>query len=482
MRDRKGLLFAWSRRLDEVEETRYIPCIVILLALGVAFRLLLIWTTTSPTDPLNRLYPGYTDGGEYMDNARSVVEDGIYGYAGRPSAFRPPAYPFLIALTWWLCGETLTPIRIVQVGLFVMMTMIYTWVVTKHFGRAAGILTAGALTLYPLLAFLVTEVATESLSMALASALFALTFGLVERGVGVRRRTGMAFVAGLMCGVGTLTRPNMYFVFLLLMGMIALGGLWRREGWYAWMAPALGLALGTYLVLSPWMIRNARQIGAPVIATNLNYNFFRGTFDLIEGVPKDQPIDVIFRNHHVLYEEEIEDTRRKDLTLSEIESERNARSAAFSIISADLRGWLWQRCRNTVYLWLNLQWDADLLHKSPIVFFAGASVTLVYYVLLAGALIGTLFLWRTSEDPRQRLFVAVAWLYMAAAMPTVLTFVGKRYRLSMIDPYLAILASVALAAWLRRRRHSEAGGAGQPGPTHDAPDGPALPGAATGGR
>jgi hypothetical protein len=52
------------------------------------------------------------------------------------------------------------------------------------------------------------------------------------------------------------------------------------------------------------------------------------------------------------------------------------------------------------------------------------------------------------------MFVAVAWAYMVAATPTVLTFVGKRYRVSMIDPYLALLACVGLAGWLRRWRRN----------------------------
>jgi 4-amino-4-deoxy-L-arabinose transferase-like glycosyltransferase len=443
---------AWTRRLEDATEKRFVPFVVLLLVLGVAFRLLLIWTTTSAADPLNHLYPGYTDGGEYMDNARSLVETGVYGYAGRLSAFRPPAYPFLIALTWQLFGESLTPIRIVQVGLFALMTIVYVRVAAKHFGRVAGVLAAGFLSLYPLFAFMTTEIATESLYMALASAAFALSFALLEPEIHPGRKTWIAFIAGVCCGAGTLTRPNMFVVFLLLMALIVAGGLWRREGWRAWLLPALALAIGTYAVLIPWMSRNERRLGAPVITTNLYYNFFRGTFDLVEGVPKDTSIFVIFRSHRVLYEQEIEDANIRQLSLSEVESERNARAAALSIIGADPRGWLWQRLRNAAYLWLNLQWDLDILHTGPIVFFAAISVTVTYYVLLAGALLGSLSLWRSLQDSRQRAFVAVAWSYMAAATPTVLTFVGKRYRVSMIDPYLALLVCAALAEWLRRRR------------------------------
>ena len=447
----------WTHRLEDAAETRFVPFVVLLLALGVAFRLLLLWTTTSPSDPLNHLYPGYTDGGEYMDNARSLVENGVYGYAGRLSAFRPPAYPFLIALTWRLFGDSLTPIRIVQVGLFGVMTVVYVRVTAKHFGRVAGTLAAGFLSLYPLFAFMTTEIATESLYMVLASAAFALSFALLEPHIRPGKRTWIAFIAGLICGTGTLTRPNMFVVFLLLLALIVAGGLWRREGWRAWLLPALGLVIGTYAVLIPWMSRNERRLGAPVITTNLYYNFFRGTFDLVEGIPMETPIDVIFRNYHVLYEEEIEDVNTRQLSLGEVESERNARTAALSIIRADPRGWLWQRIRNAAYLWLNLQWDPDLLHKSPIVFFAATSVTLVYYLLLAGALLGSLLLWRAHQGPQERVFIAIAWLYMAAAMPAALSFVGKRYRVAMIDPYLALLVCGALASWLRRRRRARPG-------------------------
>ena len=264
----------------------------------------------------------------------------------------------------------------------------------------------------------------------------------------------MAFFAGLICGAGTLTRPNMFMVFLLVMALIVVGGLRTRKGWRAWLLPALGLAIGTYVVLIPWMIRNERRFGAPVITTNLYYNFFRGTFDLVEGIPQGTSIFDIFRDHHVLYEAEIEDVGVKRLSLGELQSERNAREAALSIIRADPRGWLWQRIRNAAYLWLNLQWDSDILHTGPIVLFAAISVTLTYYVLLVGALVGSLSLWHSPWESRQRVFVAVAWTYMAAATPTILTFVGKRYRVSMIDPYLALLACAGLAGWLRRWRRN----------------------------
>jgi len=439
-------------RVEDLAERRFIPLVATSIALGVVFRLLLVWTTTSPSDTLNHLYPGFTDGVEYLDNARSLVDTGVYGYAGRPSAFRPPAYPFFMALSLRILGDSLTPVRVMQIGMSVAMTLLYLGVTAWYFGRTAGILVAVFLSLYPLFAFMTTEIATESLYMLLAAVAFVLTLVLLETGIHPRRRTWLAFLAGLICGAGTLTRPNMFFVFVMLLAWIVVGGLWTRKGWRAWLLPALGLAIGTYVVLIPWMIRNERRFGAPVITTNLYYNFFRGTFDLVDGNPQGASIFDIFRDHHVVYEAEVENVCVRRLSLGELESERNAREAALSIIRADPGGWIWQRLKNAAYLWLNLQWDSDILRSGTVVRFAAISVTLVYYALLLGGLLGSVSLWRSLRESRPRMFVAAAWSYMAAATPTVLTFVGKRYRVSMIDPYLVLLACAGLAGWLRRWR------------------------------
>lgn len=441
-------------RQEDPGQRRFLAFVVMSLAVGVVVRLLLIWTTTSSTDTLNHLYPGFTDGEEYLDNAHSLLETGVYGYGGRASAFRPPAYPFLMTICLWLFGESMTPIRILQIGLFVLMSILYVHVTAKHFGRWAGVLVVCLLSLYPLFAFMTTEIATENLYMALEAALFLLALSLFESAPGSVGATGVAFLAGLLCGAGTLTRPNMLVILPLLMGLVVVGGQRKHVSWRTSVPSLLALALGACLVLLPWMIRNERRFGAPVITTNLYYNLFRGTFDLVEGIPENRSILDIFREHHVVYEEEIEDVRIKKLSLDEGGSERNARAAALAIIRADPLGWIWQRMRNALYLWLNLQWDSHILRSGSIVSIAALMVTLIYYVVLAGALAGTLFLWRLSLDTEQKSFIAIAWCFIAAAMPTSLTFVGKRYRVSMIDPYLILLVCVALELVFARRRPS----------------------------
>jgi 4-amino-4-deoxy-L-arabinose transferase-like glycosyltransferase len=431
-------------------EDRFSWSVGTVLAVGVLFRLVLIVTTTSPGDPLNRLYPGYTDGAEYLDNARSLVETGVYGYGGRPSAFRPPAYPFLVALSLKVFGETLTAVRLLHVVLFLATTICYTVVTTKLFGKLTGMLTALGFSLYPLFAFITTEIATENLYMPLASLVFALTFPLLRAGRRpvVRALWGAAVGAG--CGLGILTRSNMLFVMIALQAVIVWNALKRGERFIDSAVSIAGLWIGALVVLSPWLIRNEIQMGAPVVGTNLQYNLFRGTFDLVGGINDGRSIDAIFKEHGVMYEEEIEDAGRRTLSWDEVSNERNAGTAALWIIRSDPARWLKERLKNFVFLWLNLQWESMVMHGA-LVHVASVFVTMVYYAVLATAVLASIAPWRGWNDPDKRIFAVLALIFIVAATSVVITFVGKRYRVSMIDPYLILLACTGIGLWLDRR-------------------------------
>jgi 4-amino-4-deoxy-L-arabinose transferase-like glycosyltransferase len=444
----------FSKEITRLIETRFFTCIVIILIVGTVLRLALIWITTSPMDPLNRLYPGYTDGIPYSNIAHSLIETGVYGYGGRPSAIRPPAYPFMISLIWKSFGENFTAVRMFQVALFAIMAACYIYVTFKYFGKFAAGLTAVVFSVYPLFVFMTTEIATENLYMTLTSIVFALTLMLLHDKEQPDNKPTVAFAAGLCCGAGILTRPNMVFVFLLLQALIIWHAFRSSERLKVCITAFLGLWIGTLLVLSPWLIRNQLQIGSPVLTTNLDYNFFRGTFDLAYGGPTGDSIIPVFREHNVMYEGDIENPKLTHLPLSELENEQNAHAAAISIIRADPLLWLKERGKNLVYLWLNLQWEPELLEKRPLVIVAAVSVTIVYYVLLIAAIVGSVWISKRNTSIEQRAFVAVAWLFILAAMPVVITFVGKRYRVSMIDPYLIIAACAAIGSWFNQFRRS----------------------------
>jgi 4-amino-4-deoxy-L-arabinose transferase-like glycosyltransferase len=442
------------KKIAHLIETSFFNCVGTIVIVGIVLRLALIWLTTSSMEPFNQLYPGYSDGEDYMNIARSLVETGVFGYAGRPTAFRSPAYPFSIAVFWKMFGETLTPVRLFQIALFVIMTLCYTHVTNKYFGKLAAVLTAIVFSSYPLFAFMTTEIATESLYMALASVIFALTLTLINKEQ-ANNKVIVAFCTGVCCGVGTLTRPNMLFVFLMVQALMVWYALTRREPLRKWVTPIIGLWLGAFLTVTPWLIRNQLKIGAPVLATNIDYNLYRGTFDLAnDGIPFGPAKIAVFHAHNVMYEDEIENPRNSQLSLGEVESEQNARAAAVAAIRADPIFWLKERVRNVAILFLNLQWDFGILKENQKAVVAAVSVTIVYYVLLLSAIVGSVSFFISDTNLEQRQFVAVAWAFILAAMSAVITIVGKRYRVAMIDPYLAMLACVAVSSWFDRLRRS----------------------------
>ncbi len=445
----------------EANSTRWV---ILALVVGVLLRLGLVVATTTPEEPLNRLYPGYTDGTAYLNNAKSLVQDGVYGYGGRASAFRPPAYPAAVALSLALFGNSLTPIRAFQIALFLVMTVCYVAVATGSFGPLAGVLTGWMFAIYPLFVFLSSEMATESLYMALEAVIFFLCIRTLLAPYGRRQSAKTPLVVGVCCGIGALTRPNMVFVFVLVLALAAWRGV--REARDAWstLRVVLLLLAGFGVIVGPWVVRNRVRFGSPVLTTNLEYNFFRGTFDLVHGIEGGRNIRDVFREHGVLYEQEIEDPSRRSLPWSEIDNERAARAASWRIIEDDPWGWLLERSRNAVYLWLNLEWEPTIMSGRTDVQWSAGFVTMIYCIVLSIALCGCFSGGRAAPETSERRCRFMAGLFILAAMPVILTFVGKRYRISMIDPYLLLLAAATLQRWLKRSTPLPAGSSRTPLP------------------
>jgi len=335
------------------------------------------------------------------------------------------------------------------------MTALYARAVATRLGKTAGVLTVALMSVHPMFMFMTTEIATESLYIVLESGAFALTLALLEPGLSLTKAGWISFGAGLCFGAGALTRPNMFIAFIVVAIAIVGRGIARREEWRRWFVPLLALSLGTYAVVTPWLIRNQRTIGSASLATNIDYNLFRGSIETI-GSGTDKELAAMFRHHGVMYEGEIENIRLTTLSSDEASNERRARAEALKVIRSDPAHWIRERIRNIAYLWLNLQWVGDYL-ESPFMWLAQVSTNLFYYFLLAAAVAGSLSLGRRRAPPRQREFVMACWCFIVAVMPVVLTIVGKRYRVAMIDPFLVMLASAAVASWIGAATPSDIG-------------------------
>jgi 4-amino-4-deoxy-L-arabinose transferase-like glycosyltransferase len=203
-----------------------------------------------------RDYAPRSDAFQYYDLARNI-NDGL-GFSMafpwieiQPTAFRPPAYPFLLAGTMKVFGESVRVGQVLNLILGLAVVTL-TWFLARRLGgpRAAAA-AALCVALYPPLIANDVVLLTEPLSLALMlGALLALS----------DRRW---IIAGVATGLLILTRPSAQFL-VLLFGL----WLWWQIGWRR----ALGMAAIALLVVTPWIARNWSVMGSPVYVTSNGFN------------------------------------------------------------------------------------------------------------------------------------------------------------------------------------------------------------------
>lgn len=183
-----------------------------------------------------------------------------------PTANRPPLYPVLLAA----CGIDRTDGAITIGLLHLVIGLCTIWlmvVLARNWRLEAGALVAGALVAVdPILLNQSAEVMTETLATLLAVGLL-LTLSADEFTV---RRT---LLAGFIGGLAALCRPAFLPMVVLVPGVM----LWRmRAQAHVWRSTAV-FAIGAFVALSPWAIRNQYTFGRPVVTTT------HGGFTLLLG-------------------------------------------------------------------------------------------------------------------------------------------------------------------------------------------------------
>ncbi|MCU0311718.1 MAG: glycosyltransferase family 39 protein [Acidimicrobiales bacterium] len=203
-----------------------------------------------------RSYQPNSDAFQYYDLARNIG-DGL-GFSMSfswvtvgPTAFRPPAYPYLLAGAMSVFGESVRVGQVLNL-LIGLVVVALAWLLARRLGGPRAAAAAGlTVALYPPLIANDVVLLTEPLSLAaLLGALLALT----------DHRWALA---GLLTGLLILTRPSAQFLVVLF----ALWMLWQ-VGWRR----ALGLVGVTVLVVTPWVARNWVVMGSPLLVTSNGFN------------------------------------------------------------------------------------------------------------------------------------------------------------------------------------------------------------------
>ncbi len=166
------------------------------------------------------IHDSMSDQHMYLDIARNLAEGRGFSVstatwiadAGKETSIVPPLYPLLVALCYKVFGESLVPVRLLQVLLsLIVVIVVYLvgcYVSNQRTGAIAGIATA----IYPALVMYVRPIMSEAIFFPLVALLGWTTCQLDQDSPPI----GLYLVWGLVAGLAILTRTEI----VLLVGLL----------------------------------------------------------------------------------------------------------------------------------------------------------------------------------------------------------------------------------------------------------------------
>jgi 4-amino-4-deoxy-L-arabinose transferase-like glycosyltransferase len=394
--------------------------------------------------------PGYVlrhDAVDYDVHARSIAQGEGFSKTfahGRPTAFRPPGYPYFLGAVYHVFKADREPVkervhaaRIAQAFVGTALVALVGLVAAQLWGSIAGLVALGLAAIY--LPFILVGGAVMSEPLFDVFMLASLAAVLAYRRSRHRARFAWALLAGVLAGLAALTRAQALILLLPLAAAVWNGRPWRAP--HA-LGPPVVLVVAAVLVITPWTIRNERELHAFVPISTQFGSALAGTYNDLSRGDTENPASWHGLRHVPDYAYLFDRVRQTN----EAVLERKLRSASFHYIREhptyvakvawwntrrilDLGGW--QRSRATAAtITINHLWaDRGIL---------------CFWIFAALALAGAF----TTMARRAPWWV---WAFPVLMFLSVVFLVVEtpRYR-TPIDPFLVLLATAAVVTAARR--------------------------------
>lgn len=216
----------------------------------------------------------------YEELARNWLHHGVYGLFVRgqliPVDMRAPGYPaFLAAIYGVMRSASDLPVMVVQacvdLATCVLTGLIAARVAPDSERRRAMIAGVWIAALCPFTANYSSVMLTEVLSIFFTAAAVLILVSLLSKTSidpplnsldrnALLGRVGRWLLVGFIAGLGTLVRPETPLV-LAAAGIVLSLRWWRRSDWKKLALAGLWMAVGLFMALEPWAVRNARTMG-----------------------------------------------------------------------------------------------------------------------------------------------------------------------------------------------------------------------------
>ncbi|MBU0678621.1 MAG: glycosyltransferase family 39 protein [Verrucomicrobia bacterium] len=197
----------------------------------------------------------------------------------RAPYLRPPGYVFFLNTVYRVLGQSYLTPRVVQMFLGIVNVLLVFFLGRRVFDEVSGLIAAALMSVYWIFIYFEGELLAPVLLV-----MFTLLILLaLERWVN-RPSFRMAFLAGLVCGLFAITRPNI----LLFLPVLVVWFLWvlhRRSEVRRLPLTVAGLVLGVAVCVAPVTIRNYRATGEFVLVScNGEVNLYIGNNPQSDGV------------------------------------------------------------------------------------------------------------------------------------------------------------------------------------------------------
>lgn len=421
---------------DNIKETtsvgtdqgkRYLLLSVLLVALLVRLLYVFLLDQTEIWTPWSTLRDAYS----YNENAVSIIDYGVFGYRGRPSAFHPPLYGFFLAFVYMVFGmENYFAVRIIQVLLSVCTILTIYHIAKNIFNEDVGTIAAVISSFYPLSLYFCGEIVTETLFIFLLNLSVLFLISLRTQGSVYR-----CFLSGMLFSLTFLCRAIIAFVPLAVLSVAFASNGTRR------VFNSGSFLSGLASLIAVWTVRNYLVFHSfmPLPVTG-GYTLALGATTLPYTEAMATVKERIGYNHW-----DIKDPRLKG-KIDEARVDRQSKALARELILQNPLGYVKYISRNFQSFFLDFDFSAiETRSLAGLV----SVITSILYVV-----IGLMAITALPLAFRQRIIwgpLFLLGLVISSALFHSLFLVGTRYRFATADYYLIILAAYSMVRLLENR-------------------------------
>lgn len=385
---------------------------------------------------------GYADERQYVDIATSFRNGQGFELNGSPTAYRPPAWPMLLAVFLAL-GLPVSLLSVIPAGAMIAAAVVAAVVGVRVSRSSWGALAGVAVLAYPLNIYTAVKLYPQAFATLLVVSLWLVALLITgERAAQERRSAVLYLLLGLVASLLALSVPTLAFTGLAVVAWVVFSvrGDRIRAASYAFSA--------LFVPIAVWTVRNILKLGAPIpLSTSTGVNLLIGNNPTATGssgvaVDISGPIGTAS-------------------SMSEVDSDAFLRASALD--------WITHHPFDSIALYAAKVANYFSPYNEPVTASeGGAAVRLIAYlscaVLVLLVLTRLLLRRRLPLVSTERVFLG---LFLVNAFVMAVFFTRTRFRqpldnILLIEAAIAIAVTIGLVSASRRNRGPDDG----PSPHH----------------